>query len=140
MKKFTIILVLLLLSSSAGAVDRVILQDSDSSGTRANVIEVGEYAGLAATDLPGGTIYNGHTTTNAGTAVVVKADTDIKALSIKALATNTGDVYVGDSSVDNTNGYILSADEGVDMNVNNTNVVYIDVEVNGEGICYLALD
>lgn len=82
------------------------------------------------------TFGNGKTTTNASTAVVIKSDTTIKGVTVKALTTNTGLVYVGDSSVSSANGFELQAGESVSIDIDNTNKVYFDVSVNGEGVTY----
>jgi hypothetical protein len=56
---------------------------------------------------------------------------------IKALHTNTGVVYVGDSDVTNLDGLQLYPGESVALAVTNLNVPYIDVDVNGEGVSYI---
>ena len=93
------------------------------------------------TVVAGTTIYNGQTTIGvAGSAAVVKSTTTIKSITVKALVTNTGIVYVGDSSVDNTNGYELEAGESISLDVSDTASVYVDVSVNGEGVSYIAIN
>ncbi|MDD4984409.1 MAG: hypothetical protein PHQ43_01270 [Dehalococcoidales bacterium] len=59
------------------------------------------------------------------------------ALAILALSTNTGYIYFGNSKA-NTETHInrVSADFGITLNVNNTNLVWIDSSVNGEGVVY----
>jgi len=86
------------------------------------------------------TIISGQTTTNAATRVQVSAtSTSISSISVKALSTNTGLVYVGDVTVDSSNGRELQAGESVDIDITNLNLIYIDVSVNGEGISYVAV-
>ena len=59
-------------------------------------------------------------------------------MTIKALAANSGTIYVGNSSVSSTNGYQLAAGESVFLEVANLNTVNIDSSVNGEGVTYIA--
>ncbi len=54
------------------------------------------------------------------------------------IAANTGNVYVGSSSVDSTNGYVLDAGESVVITIDNLATVYLDVDTNGEGVTYIA--
>jgi len=82
------------------------------------------------------TFANGKTTTNSGSAVVIKSDTTIRSVTVKALNSNTGLVYVGNSGVSSANGYELQAGESLDIDIDNTNKVYFDVSVNGEGVSY----
>lgn len=77
--------------------------------------------------------------TTAGTAVVLGGDVSIPdgfSVNIKAKAANTNKIYVGDSSVDNSD-YELSAGDSVDLFVTNLNIVYIDADTNGEGVSYI---
>lgn len=80
---------------------------------------------------------NGHkTVTTAGTRVQL-ANIACKAVSIAAKADNTGKMYLGDSSVDATNGRILEPGESIDIAIDNLNRFYLDSEVDGEGISAL---
>jgi hypothetical protein len=72
----------------------------------------------------------------AGTAEQLP-DQSCKAVSIAALPTNTGYVYLGDSGVDSTNGRVLAAGDAIDVAIDNLNRLYVDADVNGEGISYL---
>jgi hypothetical protein len=56
---------------------------------------------------------------------------------LKALFANTGNVYVGDSTVDSATGFILRANEEVKLQIDDLSTVYIDVDVNGEGVTFL---
>lgn len=73
------------------------------------------------------------TVTTAGTRVQLATNT-CKSLTIKAKSTNTGLIYVGNVAVASTNGFQLLAGESVSLDISNTNLVYIDSSVNGEGI------
>jgi hypothetical protein len=55
-------------------------------------------------------------------------------MTVKALSTNTGLIYVGDATVTSANGFVLSASESVSMDVENTSLVYVDSSVNAEGV------
>jgi hypothetical protein len=88
-------------------------------------------------DVPN-TLSNGQkTVASAGTAEVLGVATAIQGVLIQALSTNTGNVYVGDSNVDSTNGYVLSRNASVAFDIDNLNDIYIDVDTNGEGVSYL---
>lgn len=89
--------------------------------------------------IAGTTIYNGQTTVAAaGTQVVLASSTTVKWVILKAKATNTGNIFVGDSNVDSSTGYILTPGEAIGLDINNLNLVYIDSAVNGEGVSYIA--
>ena len=87
------------------------------------------------------TIFNGKTTvTTAGTRVTLAASQAVKSVTIKALSTNTGLIYVGNSSVASTNGYQLAAGDTISLDISNLNTVNIDSAVNGEGVSYLGVN
>jgi len=78
--------------------------------------------------------------TVAGTAeLLMTTDEGDYILIIKALAGNTGYIYVGNSDVDSTNGYELSAgEEAPPIVISEGQIdIYIDSSVNGEGVCYI---
>lgn len=87
------------------------------------------------------TVINGKkTVTTAGTRVTLAASTTVKGVTVKALAANTGLIYVGDTSVASTNGFQLSASESVSMDIANLNTVNLDAAVNGEGVTFIAVN
>lgn len=87
------------------------------------------------------TIFNGKTTvTTAGTRVTLAASQAIKSVTIKALAANTGTIFVGNTTVASTNGLALAAGEAISMDIANLNTVNIDSSVNGEGVTYLGIN
>jgi len=87
-----------------------------------------------------GTVGNGQkTVTSAGTAEALGSSTAIDSITIKALATNTGNIYVGSSSVDDTNGFVLDAGDTVSLDIDNLADVYIDADTNGEGVSFIYL-
>lgn len=86
------------------------------------------------------TIYHGQkTVTTAGTEVALAASQALlSGVRIKALAANTGIIYVGANPVTSTTGFALAAGEEVFVEVANLATVYIDSSVNGEGVSYIA--
>ena len=86
------------------------------------------------------TIYHGQkTVTTAGTEVALASSQAIlSGVRIKALAANTGIIYVGANPVTSSTGFALAAGEEVFVEVANLATVYIDSSVNGEGVSYIA--
>jgi len=83
------------------------------------------------------------TVTTAGTRVAIASSTTpIKKALIQAERDNTGTVVVGGSSVvaalTTRQGIALSNDDAVVIQANDLANVYIDSEVNGEGVTYIA--
>lgn len=64
----------------------------------------------------------------------------IKSVTIKALSTNTGIIYVGNSSVSNANGFQLSAGDTISIDIANLGAVWIDSSISNEGISYIAVN
>lgn len=91
-----------------------------------------------ASIAPISTVYTGKkAVTTAGTRVTLASSQAITAgVYIKALSTNTGLIYVGDSTVASTNGFQLSAKEQIWIPISNLNTINIDSSVNGEGVTY----
>ena len=79
------------------------------------------------------------TVTVAGTAeLLITMGQRATRITIKALAANTGDIYVGPSTVDSADGFILDAGEEVTIVVETgETAIYIDSSVNGEGVSYI---
>lgn len=89
---------------------------------------------------PATIVGNGKTTvTTAGTSVVLASSTSIVSVTVRALSSNTNKIYVGSSSVSSTNGFQLSPQETVSLDINNLNKVYIDADTNGEGVTWIYL-
>lgn len=109
-----------------------------ASSLNATVVGTGTFA-VQNTPVASTTMFNGKTTvTTAGTRVVLAASQAVKSVVIKALSTNTGIIYVGNSTVASTNGLQLLAGETVSLDIANLNTVNIDSSVNGEGVTYIA--
>lgn len=98
--------------------------------------------GRKATELnPGSSILNGQETVAVvGTAEpLATASTPIISVTVKALHGNTGMVYVGNEDVTSATGYVLDAGEPVSIDIDDLADVYIDVDVAGEGVSWIAL-
>lgn len=94
---------------------------------------------VASVSLPAA-IYNGKTTvTTAGTRVALASSQAlVSGVTVKALAANTGTIYVGNSSVAAANGFALAKGESVFLEIANLATVYLDSSVNGEGATFVA--
>ena len=81
------------------------------------------------------------TVTTAGTQEALAANTPVNCpVAIKALAANTGVVYVGDENVSSSTGFELSAGEVIILDaLANLASLWVDSAVNGEGVCWLLL-
>ena len=73
------------------------------------------------------------TVASAGTAEQLP-DVECLWATIQAKTGNTNPVFLGDSSVDSTNGYELSALESIVVPVSNLSLLWLDVTTNGEGV------
>lgn len=92
----------------------------------------------ATISAPSTLLNNKVTVTTAGTRVALAGSTSIKSVSVKALSTNTGKIYLGNSTVASTNGMQLDAGDSATVEIDNLSKVFIDSDVNGEGVTYLA--
>jgi hypothetical protein len=82
---------------------------------------------------------NGQTTvTTAGTAVQLSTGA-IKTVTIRALETNTGKIYIGTSSVTSSNGFQLGSGETVSLDIASLGSIYVNSTVNGEGVSWITL-
>jgi hypothetical protein len=86
------------------------------------------------------TVYNGQETVDsAGTAQAIGSSQAIlSGVTVKALAGNSGIVYVGNSSVAAANGFELSAGEQVFIEAANVATVYVDSAENDDGVSWIA--
>ncbi len=76
--------------------------------------------------------------TTAGTAVPLSATSvGIKEIVIQALGSNSGEIYIGNSSVDSSNGVVLWARGSISLNPGDLKDIYIDSSINGEGVKFL---
>ena len=89
---------------------------------------------------PGESIGSGQkTVAAAGTAEVLGSSTATQSIIVKALAGNTGNIYVGGSGVTSSNGFVLAAGDTVSIDTDNLSDVYIDADNSGEGVSYLII-
>lgn len=95
---------------------------------------------VTITNPPPTAIYHGRkTVTTAGTEVALASSQAILlGVTVKALAANTGVIYVGANPVTSSTGFELAAGESVFIGVANLATVYIDASVNGEGVTWVA--
>lgn len=90
-----------------------------------------------ATDTTPTIFASGRTTvTTAGTQVQLSSN-ECKSITVKALITNTGKIYVGGSDVDSTNGFELNAGESMSIEISNTDKVWIDSSIDAQGVSYI---
>ena len=127
-------------TNASGHVQVVLQTTSNQIGKLAanSGVDIGD---VDVTSMPLATaIYNGQkTVTTAGTQVALASSQAIThSVKIKALHGNSGWIYVGNSSVSSSNGYVLDAGETLEIQVANLATVYIDSSVNGEGVSYVA--
>ena len=81
------------------------------------------------------------TVTTAGTAV---QGTDVASdgFIVKALATNTSSMYIGNDGADDvssSSGFELSPGDQVIVDIRNLNKLWVDSAVDGEKVCWLAI-
>ena len=76
------------------------------------------------------------TVATAGTRVRLTTQA-AKAISIAALPANTDNIFVGDVTVDSSNGRILAPGDALDLAVDDVGRLYIDAAIDGEGVSYL---
>lgn len=124
----------------AGGVYRVAdptLDDGDAGSLRVNA--KGEL--ITETQLTGSSlaVANVQNVTTAGTRVQLSA-VACREITIIAKRANTGYIYVGSATVSSTvYGAELEAKDSITIPVSNTNEIYIDASVSGEGISYVAV-
>lgn len=80
--------------------------------------------------------------TTAGTAVQLNGGTSLTIpagaeLVVRSDGGNAGNIYVGDSDVSSSNGFVLGAGESVSVPTDDVNNVHIDADNNGEGVSWL---
>jgi len=94
------------------------------------------YVALTGSSLAVANVQN---VTTAGTRVQLSA-VACREITIIAKRANTGYIYVGSATVSSTvYGAELEAKDSITIPVSNTNEIYIDASVSGEGISYVAV-
>lgn len=92
---------------------------------------------LPVTTAPAGTVATGATTvTTAGTAVQLPAGAALS-VTVRALSTNAGTIYIGPVGVTTATGFPLSAGDALSMDIANLNLLYANADVSGDKVRYL---
>ena len=58
---------------------------------------------------------------------------------VKADSANTGKIYVGDSSVTTTNGYVLEAGEGISFEIDDVSKVYVVADTDNQKVYWIGV-
>jgi len=91
------------------------------------------------TDIPNTPRHNEITVTTAGTRVQFTAsDIPIKGGVVKADKDNDGNIYLGGSGVDSSNGFDLAPGESVPVFFRNLNLLWADADTDGNKARYIA--
>lgn len=82
------------------------------------------------------------TVTTSGTAVQLNGGTSLTvpdgaSVSVTALPGNSGNIYIGDDTVDSSSGDVLTSDTSVSIPISDVSSVYIDADNNGEGVSWI---
>lgn len=79
------------------------------------------------------------TVTTAGTRVQLP-NYPCREVTVIAKKTNTGSVFIGGSDVSSSvYGVQLAVNESFTFSISNTDIIYIDSSVSGEGVSYVAV-
>jgi hypothetical protein len=78
--------------------------------------------------------------TSAGTAEQMPSQVleDGKPVALIGVRGNTGDVYIGDSSVTSSNGVPVASGQVITLQVTNLDAIYVDADNDGDELAYLA--
>ena len=95
---------------------------------------------ISVSESPTGILHGQTTVTTAGTAVQLQSTSQtIKSITVKAKDGNAGYIYVADSDVSSSNGFILGANAGVSLEINDISKIWINSSVSGEGASWIAV-
>jgi len=89
--------------------------------------------------LPPEAVWTGRLTVPVPGARVQLPDVPCRSATLRALAANTGAVYLGNELVDSSTGFPLAAGDAVDIAIDNLRRLYLDVAVAAEGVAYLVV-
>ena len=89
--------------------------------------------------MTGANIRHGNVTVPAAGTAVNLGTGQCRNITIKALAGNVGDVFIGDKDVDATTGFVLDAGEEVTLPAEKLDNIWIDVGTSAEGVTYIAV-
>ena len=112
--------------------DAIFLMEKDTN-TPINPATEDTLATLEPTTLGTSIISSTKTVAATGTPEALGSNT-AKYVRVQALSTNTKSLYVGGSAAQN---FELNPMDSVGFRVNNSNLIYVKVQVNGEGVAYL---
>lgn len=87
--------------------------------------------------MPTAVLYGQKTVPAAGTPVQLGTGGLSSGVKVKALSGNSGDIYVGDSNVGSSNGYVLAAGEEVFVEIDNLSRLYINAGTNDDGVSFI---
>ena len=127
-------------TNAAGHV-QVVLQASTAAVGKLSANSGVDIGDVDVTSMPmAATLRNGQKyVATAGTQVALASSTVIyHSVTIMSQSGNSGWIYIGDSSVSSSTGYILDAGDTVEIKIANLSTIYVDSSVNGEGVSYIA--
>ena len=77
--------------------------------------------------------------TLSGDSAISIGSAECVAVIIKAHPTNSGLVYIGNSTLSGSDGFVLAPGETLSLTIRNVNKIYALREVDGDKICWIAL-
>lgn len=119
-------------SASGGSVEAGTPADPfrvDPTGTTTQPVQDVPPTGLAHAQV---------TIPTAGTRVQL-ANTPCKSLLLRALASNTGTVFIGGVTVDAANGFPLARGDAIAVDISNANAIYVDTDVSGSKVAWIVV-
>jgi len=111
--------------------------DSPTRIPVATEIREGVHYPIYKEDPLGGLISASATVATAGIRVQLPTNA-IRTITVKAKTTNTGIIYIGGSNVDASNGFPLAAGDPTGLDLANSDLVWLDSSVSGEGCNWIA--
>src|SRR3990167_10621960 len=107
---------------------------NDSGGEQATVTNNGLDINLKPASSVGSGQKNGLVS---GTSVVLGSSTSILSVTVKANDDNQGIVFIGNSGVNQNNGYQLSTGDTVSMDIDNVTDIYVTSTTGTNGVSYI---
>lgn len=118
---------------------KAILQGKKSDGTYEDINSNNN--GSLSVAISGSSAFSGaiQKVTTSGSRVQLPSNA-CREVTLIGISSNTGSIYVGGSNVSSTAyGVELSAKDSITIAVNNSNLIYIDSSVSGEGVSYIII-
>lgn len=133
-QRITSLIALIPAALTGGGNFKVAIQEAVPAGTN----NIGDVDVLSVA-IPA-TLYYGRKTisTNGTEEALAGSQAILSGVTIKALATNTNPVFVGNNGLTSSTGFPLAAGEQIFLEVANLATVFVDVTTNGEGVAYIA--